>query len=196
MTNRRLILVIIMVISGGLALPVIGQAATGVGFGVGIPVTTGNWADSFPYITVEAFTASNLAVRFTLGTYPNDFPTGFETSMSLLAKGWGGPVAVYAGGGLSVYWKWLTASSVWKWSPYMNLIAGVEWHVAAPLSLFAQVRALDSIPPAFALHPQASVGARLVFGPAVPHSQSIDGVTLWIIVGLGALALVAFLPRN
>ena len=197
MSNQKWVLAILLVLCGGWFLSIAGHAATAVGFGVGMPATTViDWSNSFPYATVEAFTDSDLAVRFTIGTYPTDFPTGFETSTSFIVKGWGGPVAVYAGAGLSVYWKWLTAESVWKWSPYMNMLAGMELRVATPLSLFCQVRALDPIPLTFTVHPQVSLGARLVFGPPRFPAGPADGVALWVIIGLGVLALVAYLPRN
>lgn len=196
MRGKLALTIIVTILCGG-SLPFAAYAATAFGFGVGVPtVPPINWSESFSYITAEAFTDSSLSVLFTLGTYPTDFPLGFETNGSLLAKGWIGPVAVCAGGGLSIYWDWISASSAWSWSPAMNLIAGIQWQVAAPLSLSFQVRSLDPIPLTFTLHPQISLGASLVFGPPAPHPGLIDGRTLWVIVGLGVLVLVAYLPRT
>ncbi len=172
-------------------------AANAFGFGVGVPgVYPIDWAESFPYLSAEVFTDSNLSVLFTIGTYPADFPTGFETGASLLAKGWSGPIAIYAGGGTSVYWNWIAASSAWSWSPYMNMIAGVQWRILEPLAISFQVRSLDPIPLTFTLHPEYSLGVSLVFGRGLPLSPQVDQVTLWIIVGLGVLALVAYYPRT
>ena len=196
MTRYRLALVVAACLFSGFIFSTASYGASAFGFGVGAPTSYPiNWAASFPFITAEAFTDSNLSILFTLGTYPTDFPTGFETSGSLLAKGWIGPAAIYAGGGGSLYWDWIAESSAWSWLPYMNLIAGIQWQVVAPLSLSFQVRSLDPIPLTFTLHPQVSLGASLVFGPAAPHPGLIDGLTLWVIVGLGVLVLVAYLPR-
>ncbi len=175
----------------------VSYGANAFGFGVGVPLSaTIDWNTSFPYIAAEAFTDSNLSVLFTLGTYPADFPLGFETDLSLLAKGWSGPIAIYAGGGISVYWDWIAASAVWNWSPYMNMLAGVQWRILDPLAISFQVRSLDPIPLTFTLHPEISLGASLVFGKGLPHSGQVDQMTLWIIVGLGVLALVAYSPRS
>ncbi len=175
----------------------VSSGANAFGFGVGVPLsTTIDWDTSFPYISAEAFTDSNLSVLFTLGTYPADFPLGFETGLSLLAKGWSGPIAIYAGGGISVYWDWIAASAVWDWSPYMNILAGIQWRILDPLVISFQVRSLDSFPLTFTLHPEISLGASLVLGRGLPRSTQVDQMTLWIIVGLGVLVLVAYSPRT
>ncbi len=178
----------------------VGGAAYGAGafgFGIGVPNTYPiDWESSFPYVYAEAFTDSNLSVLFTLGTYPADFPSGFETGVSLLAKGWSGPIAIYAGGGISVYWDWIAASSAWSWSPYMNMLAGIQWRLLEPLSISFQVRSLDPIPLTLTLHPELSLSASLIFGRGLPHPPQVDQMTLWIIVGLGVLALVAYSPRS
>ena len=191
--RSRFVFVAIAVILSGLTPFLTAHAATAFGFGVGVPaVTPIDWSKSFPFISVEAFTDSNLSLLFVLGTYPADFPTGFATSGSLLAKGWIGPLSLYGGGGLSVSWRYLPASAAWDWSPALDLIAGVQWQVAAPLALSFQVRSLDPLPLTFTLHPEVSLGASLVLGPAASHAGPIDGTTLWIIVGLGVFVFLAY----
>ena len=78
----------------------------------------------------------------------------------------------------------------------MNMIAGVQWRILEPLAISFQVRSLDPIPLTFTLHPEYSLGVSLVFGRGLPLSPQVDQVTLWIIVGLGVLALVAYYPRT
>jgi len=196
-TRYKLALLIAAGLFLGFIFSTASYGASAFGFGVGVPTSYPiDWTASFPFVTAEAFTDSNLSILGTIGTYPADFPTGFETSVSLLAKGWSGPIAIYAGGGISVYWDWIAASSGWSWSPYMNMIAGIQWRVVEPLSFALQLRSLDPIPLTFTLHPQISLGASLVLGTPFPRQPQVDRMTLWIIVGLGVLALVAYLPRT
>lgn len=74
-----------------------------------------------------------------------------------------------------MYWNWIAASSAWSWSPYMNMIAGVQWRILEPLAISFQVRSLDPIPLTFTLHPEYSLGVSLVFGRSLPSPPGGSG---------------------
>lgn len=173
--------------------PVARGTAAG-GFGVGVPpVLPINWNESFSFVTTEVLADGNLSFLLTLGTYPADFPGLYEADATFLLKAWLGPMALYAGGGFSLQWKLI--GEAWLWSPFMNVMTGVQLWIIDSFALFAQLRSLDPLPPTWTLDPEVSVGALIAFGRVRPSSPRVDGDYLWLLIGLGVLALLAYYPR-
>ncbi len=172
----------------------LGQAPFSVGFAVGVPYRLPvDWSDSFSVLTGEAFLSHNLTVAVDIGTYPSSFPNLYEGSVSLLVKGWLGAANFYAGGGLTARWHHI--GSTWVGVPHLNLKVGVQAWVLDPLALTLQVRSVEPLPVTWTLTPEISLGLSVAIGRARPASLFVDGPTLWILVGLGVAALIAFLPR-
>jgi hypothetical protein len=145
-------------------------------------------------VTGEAFLSSNLTVAVDLGTYPASFPDLFEGGASLLVKGWLGPSALFAGGGLSM--RWLRVGSAWAMSPQFHLKAGFQTWVLENLAFVVQYRTIEPLPITWAFSPEISLGLSLAIGRARPAATGIDGQTLWLLAGLGVAAMIAFLPRK
>jgi len=189
-----------LVILAGLAAAVpcaaqLGQAPFAVGFSVGVPYGFPvDWAGSFSVLTAEAFLSRNLTVAFDLGTYPASFPNLYEGGASLLVKGWFGAACFFGGGGLTA--RWHHTGSTWIGVPHLNLRAGVQAWLLESLALVFQARSLEAIPVAWTLTPEVSLGLSVAFGRARPSTPFADNATLWVIVGLGVAALIAFLPRS
>ena len=166
-----------------------------IGFAVGVPYRLPvAWDESFSYLTAEALLSTNLTGMFELGTYPASFPDLFEGSASLLVKGWFGPTSLFAGGGISV--RWLRVGSAWAMTPLLNLKAGFQAWVADSFAFTVQYRTVEALPISWTLSPEISLGLTVAMGRARPETPWVDGQTLWILVGLGVAALVAFLPRT
>lgn len=170
--------------------------ATALGFGIGIPpILPIQWDESFPFIVAEMPAEANLAFLFTVGTYPSDtgVPELYELDADLLIKAWLGPFSLYAGGGVASWWQPLGAS--WEWTPRMSVVAGAQLWILSSFTLFAQVRSLDSWPPTWTLHPTVALGTEIAFASVRPSTLRTDGEYLWLLVGLGVLALLAYYPR-
>lgn len=195
MTRRPTIFIMVLSLAGLLLpfLPVYGTNT--IGFGVGVPpVLPIAWSESFSFLTTEILAESNLSFLLTLGTYPAYFPNLYQADAALIVKAWLGPVALYAGGGLSLQWRLI--GDVWLLSPFMNVVAGAELWIIDSFALFTQVRSLDPLPASWTLDPEVSVGATIALGKARPALPRVDGDYLWILVGLGVLALLAYYPRS
>ncbi len=194
MRTRWLLIVVVLgfgVVSCGAEL---NPAPFSIGFAVGAPWRLPvDWTGSFSLLTAEALLSHNLTVGFELGTYPASFPDLVEGSASLLVKGWLGTAALFAGGGLTA--RWNPTSTAWIPVPHLNLKAGVQlWWVDA-LAWTVQLRSVEPLPARWMFSPEISVGASVALGRGRPDSPFVDGPTLWILVGLGVAALIAFLPR-
>ena len=193
MRTRLVLLVAVL----GIALPCaaeLGQAPFGVGFAVGVPYGLPvDWSGSFSVLTGEAFLSRNLTVAFDVGTYPASFPDLYEGSVSLLVKGWLGAACFYGGGGLTG--RWHHVGSTWIAVPHMNLKAGAQAWVLDSLALVIQARSVEPLPVTWTFNPEISLGVTVALGRARPGTLHADGATLWILVGLGVAALIAFLPR-
>ena len=189
--------IVLLVAVLGIALPCaadLGQAPFGIGFAVGVPCSLPiDWPGSFSVLTGEAFLSRNLTVAFDVGTYPASFPDLFEGSVSLLVKGWLGAACFYAGGGLTG--RWHHVGSAWIAVPHMNLKAGTQAWILDSLALVVQARSVEPLPVTWAFTPEISLGVTVALGRARPETLFADGPTLWILVGLGVAALIAFLPR-
>lgn len=196
MNTRAVFVVGIATLVAGLALcgAQLPPAPAAVGFGVSVPPRLPvDWTASFSYLSLESLLTPNLTAIVELGTYPSDFPDLYEGSGALLVKGWLGPTAIYAGGGLTVQWRRVGAA--WSIRPLVNLRVGTQTWILDSLALVLQVRSLQSLPISWAFSPEISLGLTMGLGQARPEIPRFDGDVLWLLVGLGVAALIAFLPR-
>jgi len=175
------------------AVSACGTSAIGFGAGVpaGLPV---DWSASFTFATLEAFAESNLSILLTFGTYPTDFPELYEGNASLLVKAWSGPIALFAGGGLSLQWRLVNAA--WLWTPLANVETGIQLWVLDSLAFFAQIRSVEPLPAVWTFNPEISLGTTISFGRARPIEPRLDGGYLWLVVGLWVLAFLTYYPRS
>jgi hypothetical protein len=191
------VLLVVALLAFAVAAPCVaelGQAPFAVGFAVGVPYELPvDWSGSFSVLTAEALLSPSLTVAFDVGTYPASFPDLYEGSASLLLKGWLGAANFYAGGGLTA--RWHNVGSTWVGVPHLNLKAGFQAWVLDSLAFVLQVRSVEALPVSWTLAPEISLGLSVAIGRARPTTLFADGPTLWILVGLGVAALIAFLPR-
>jgi hypothetical protein len=194
---RIQVLLIVTLLGLVLATPCaaeLGQAPFAVGFAVGVPYGLPvDWSGSFSILTGEAFLSRSLTVAFDIGTYPASFPDLYEGGVSLLVKGWLGAASLYAGGGLTGRWHHI--GSTWAGVPHLNLKAGAQAWVLESLALVLQVRSIEALPVSWTFTPEISLGLSVAIGRARPATLFADGAILWILLGLGVAALIAFLPR-
>lgn len=166
-----------------------------IGFGVGIPSQLPvDWTRSFSYLTFEAFLSRNLTAMFDLGTYPAQFPNLFHGTVGLLVKAWMGPASLFVGGGFT--WQWRQVGTTWGFNPHITLKSGLQWWILDSLSLVAQFRTHEPLPIKWTFTPEFSLGMTVALGRGRPDPLIYDSATLWLVVGLGVAALVAFLPRK
>jgi len=185
----------------GLSLAVFCVAATpatapvSLGFGVSVPYEWPvDWTGSYSYVSLELLLTRNLTVFADIGTYPTSFPDGFEGGASVLAKAWIGQTALFAGGGLSMQAR--SVGSAWSFKPHLTLRAGYQIWLHESFALVLHFRTLDPLPVTWTLSPEVSLGFSLGLGQVRPSAPQYDASTLWILVGLGVAALIAFLPRK
>ena len=195
---RTRILMLLLLLGLATAAPCaadLAPAPFSVGFSVGVPYGFPvDWSGSFSVLSAEAFLSRNLTVAIDLGTYPASFPNLFEGSASLLVKGWLGPASFFAGGGLTGRWHHI--GSTWAGVPHLNLRAGVQAWVLDSLAIVFQARSIEPLPVVWTFAPEISVGVSVAVGRGRPPAPVADVATLWILVGLGVAALIAFLPRS
>ncbi len=55
---------------------------------------------------------------------------------------------------------------------------------------------MESLPIDWDFAPEISFGLTMAFGRARPETPIIDGQSIWVLIGLGVAALIAFLPRQ
>jgi hypothetical protein len=172
-----------------------GTAPIAVGFGVSVPYRLPvDWTSSFPYLSFEALLSSHLTCFFDLGTYPASFPDLFEGGAALLAKGWLGPTSLYAGGGLTLQAR--RVGTAWSFKPLLNLRTGYQIWLLEQLAIVLQFRSLEALPIRWTLAPEVSLGFSIGLGQARPGVPTFEGDYIWLLVGLGVAALIAFLPRK
>jgi len=196
MRTRTLAIVILLgLVVGAACAAQLSPAPFSIGFAVGVPYGLPvDWSGSFSTLSVEALLSRNLTFGFDLGTYPASFPDLIEGSASLLVKGWLGSACFFGGGGLTG--RWHDIGSSWAVVPHLNLRAGVQAWLLDSLALVFQVRSVEPLPVTWTLTPELSVGVSVALGRARPPTPLADAATLWILVGLGVAALIAFLPRT
>jgi len=193
--KRHLTLALILVALGGVLCGAeLAPALFAVGFGVGVPYELPvAWDQSFSYLTSEVFLSRNLTAAFDLGVYPASFPDLIEASAALLVKGWLGASSLFGGGGFAA--RYLRIGSVWGISPYLVLKAGFQTWLLDSLALVVQYRTIEALPIDWTFSPELSLGLTVAFGRARPEAPVYDGQSIWILVGLGVAALIAFVPR-
>ena len=192
---HRAIVALLTVVMLGSAAAVASPAPFSIGFGVGVPYELPvDWTRSFSYLTAEAFLSPNLTAVFDLGTYPPDFPDLFEGTAGMLVKAWVGPANAFVGGGFTLQSR--RVGTAWGFNPYLTLKGGFQFWVLDSLALVAQFRTHEPIPMQWTFAPEFSLGLTVAFGSGRPDPLIYDPATLWLVVGLGVAALVAFLPRQ
>jgi len=170
-------------------------ALAAIGFGVSVPYSLPvDWEASFSYLSLEGLLSENLTVLFDLGAYPGSYPDLYEGGGILLAKGWVGPTALYAGGGFSV--QWLRVGSAWAIHPFLDLRCGYQIWLRDSFAVVLQFRTLQKLPIEWSLSPEIALGFNLGLGRGRPTAPRFDGGYIWLLIGLGVAALIAFLPRS
>ena len=195
MARRALILGSIVALLAVPAAAELRPAPVAIGFGVSVPYSLPlDWSGSFSYLSAEGLLSENLTVLFDLGAYPGSFPNLYETGGILLVKGWVGPTAVYAGGGVSI--QWLRVGGAWAIHPFLDLRAGYQIWLRDSFAIVIQFRTLQVIPLSWSFSPEIALGFDIGLGRGRPIAPRFDGGYIWLILGLGVAALLAFLPRN
>ena len=196
MTQRTIVILLTLLAFGCLTVAAdTSPAPFSIGFGVGVPYELPvDWTRSFSYLTAEAFLSPNLTAVFDLGTYPPDFPDLFEGTAGMLVKAWVGPVNAFAGGGLTLQWR--RVGTAWGVNPHLTLKGGFQIWALDSLAFVAQFRTHEPFPLRWTFAPEFSLGMTLAFGNGRPDPLIYDPATLWLVVGLGVAALIAFLPRQ
>ena len=194
---RRILLVatVLIAITASSAPAELAEAPASIGFGVSVPYALPvDWGSSFSFVSYEARLTQNVTCYLDVGTYPSFFPDRFEAGASLLLKGWYGPTALHAGGGLSM--RYHRVGSAWSLKPLLNLRAGYRIWVLDAVALSLQFRSLEPLPISWVFSPEIALGFNVGLGRARPETPRFDGEYIWILVGLGVAALIAFLPRR
>ncbi len=194
--HKKLLCLVFVVSMSAVGLVAQGAIPIAFGFDVGAPaVLPIDWDASFSYLSAEMLFDPNLTFLLTALTYPATFPDLFEASIDLVVKGWLGPVALYAGGGFAMQWS--LVGSAWLWTPFMHITAGVQIWLLDSVAIVASVRSLDELPPAWTLTPQVSLGARVSFVPPRPPVLGTENLFyIWIVIGLGVVALLTYYPHS
>ncbi|TFH11783.1 MAG: hypothetical protein E4H08_00430 [Candidatus Atribacteria bacterium] len=189
------VLVFMLALGSMAALSAASPAPFSIGFGVGIPYELPvDWSRSFSYVTTEIFLSPNLTAVLDLGTYPPEFPDLFEGTAGMLVKAWVGPVNAFAGGGFTLQWRHV--GSAWGFNPYLTLKGGFQVWVLDSIALVAQFRTHEPLPVQWTFDPEFSLGMTVALGRGRPDPLLYDPATLWLVVGLGVGALIAFLPKQ
>jgi hypothetical protein len=195
MIRRSFVVVAILCAAASAVGADLPEAHASIGFGVSVPYALPvDWTSSFSFVSYEARLTSNVTVFLDAGTYPASFPDLFEVGTSLLVKGWYGPTALHAGGGLSMQYR--RVGSAWSLKPLLSLRAGYRIWVLDAVAISLQFRTLDALPVSWTFAPEIALGFNVGLGRARPESPRFDGEYVWILVGLGVAALIAFLPRR
>lgn len=196
MLQRAIALLLALMVFGIMtAVADTSPAPFSIGFGVGVPYELPvDWTRSFSYLTAEAFLSPNLTAVFDLGTYPPDFPDLFEGTAGMLVKAWVGPANAFVGGGFTLQWR--RVGTAWGFNPHLTLKGGFQFWATDSLALVAQFRTHEPIPMQWTFAPEFSLGMTVAFGSGRPNPPIYDPATLWLVVGLGVAALIAFLPKQ
>jgi len=197
MRHRALILAVLLAaIAAVAACPEdLQEARTSFGFGVSVPYTLPiDWEASYSFISSELLLTPNLTLFLDVGTYPVLFPILFESGTSVLVRGWIGPTVLFAGGGLSVQYR--RVGQAWAWKPFLNLRAGFQTWLLDSVAISVHYRTLEAMPIEWVFSPEIALGFTVGLGRARPEAPRFDAEYIWVLVGLAAAALIAFLPRQ
>jgi hypothetical protein len=172
-----------------------GALPLSLGFGISVPSSLpAGWDGSFSYLTGELFLSTTLTAVLDLGAYPSSFPDLFEATSALHVKAWMGAVNLFAGGGFSLQWEWL--GSAWLLRPHLSLRAGSQIWPDRRICITLQARSQHPIPSLGSFAPELSAALSVAFAPVRPEPLAHDAASLWLVIGLGVAALIAFLPRQ
>jgi hypothetical protein len=197
MRLRRTALTIVLLAAVGTtalaeALP---EARTAFGFGVSVPYELPvDWTASYSFVSSEVLLTPNVTLFLDVGTYPALFPILFEGGASVLVRGWVGPTVIFAGGGVSTQYR--RVGFAWAWKPFLALRAGFQTWLLDSVAISVHYRTLEALPVEWVFAPQIAIGLNVALGRARPVSPQYDADYLWLLVGLAAAALIAFLPRK
>ena len=195
MPQRAIIVLLALLALGTMTVAAASPIPFSIGFGVGVPYELPvDWTASFSYLTAELFLSPNLTAVFDLGTYPPEFPDLFEGTAGMLVKAWVGPANAFAGGGFTMQWRRVGAA--WGFNPYLTLKGGFQFWILDSLALVAQFRTHEPLPIRWTFSPEFSLGMTIAFGSGRPDPLIYDPATLWLVVGMGVAALIAFLPKQ
>jgi len=195
MPQRAIVVLLALLALGITTVAATPPAPFSIGFGVGVPYELPvDWTASFSYLTTELFLSPNLTAVFDLGTYPPDFPDLFEGTVGMLVKGWAGAANAFAGGGFTMQWR--RVGTAWGFNPHLTLKGGFQFWVLDSLALVAQFRTHEPLPIQWTFSPELSLGMTVALGRGRPDPLMYDPITLWLVVGLGVAALIAFLPKQ
>ncbi len=193
MLRRRIVLLLVLpVVLIGLATQ--GGIPLSFGFGVRAPASLSvDWDQSFSFLSMEFLSDPNLTFLFSFGTYPNDFPNLFESAVDIVVKGWAGPLAFYAGGG--VVFQWIPVAGTW--TPLINVTAGMQLWMIDSVNITASVGSLDTLPPSWTFSPEVSLGLNFSLCPQKPCSLGEEnGFYLWTVVGLIIAGLFVYYQHS
>jgi len=195
MVKRAFLILLIVTLAAPACFAELQPAPAAIGFGVSVPYRLPiDWEGSFSYLSFEGLLSENLTVLLDIGAYPGSFPYLYESGGILLAKGWVGPTALYAGGGLSI--QWLRVGSAWAIRPFLDLRCGYQIWLRDSFAVVLQFRTLQKLPISWSLSPEIALGFDIGLGRGRPVAPRVDGGYIWLLVGLGVAAMIAFLPRS
>jgi len=194
--HRHLIALLIVLSILSIGLSADAGLPLAFGFDVTVPaVLPIDWDTSFSFIAMEFMPDPNLTILFTLGTYPSHFPQMFEGIADFMVKSWLGPVAVYAGGGLDLQWRYV--GDTWWGVPYMHIMAGTQIWIIDSVAVVAGLRSLDTIAPMWHFSPEVSLGLRFSLSPPRPEVLGKENAFyLWVVVGLIVAGILAYYPHS
>lgn len=171
------------------------QARTAFGFGVSVPYALPvDWQASYSFVSSEVLVTPNVTFFLDVGTYPVLFPILYEAGASVLVRGWVGPTVLFAGGGVSMQYR--RVGYAWSFKPFLCLRAGYQVWLLDSVAVSLHFRTLEAMPISWVFSPEIALGFNIALGRARPESPTYDGEYLWVLVGLAAAALIAFLPRT
>jgi hypothetical protein len=171
-----------------------GEIPLAFGFGVRAPASLPiDWDQSFSFLSMEFLAHPNLTFLCSLGTYPNHFPDLFQSALDIVVKGWAGPLACYAGGGM--VFKWLPVAGTW--APLINVTAGMQLWIIDSVNIAASVSSLDTLPPSWIFSPEVSISLHFSLCPSDPRSlPEENGFYLWTVVGLIMAGLFVYYQHS
>jgi hypothetical protein len=181
---RRKVVLLLVCSAFLIGLTVHGGIPFSFGFGVRAPASLPiDWDQSFSFLSAEFLSHPNLTFLLELGTYPDQFPNLFETATDIVVKGWMGPIALYAGGGIALQWKEI--ADAWVCNQYIHVTAGAQLWLNNSVNITASVSSLDTLPPSWIFSPEVSLGLHFSLCPGRPCSlDKENGFYLWLVVGL------------
>jgi hypothetical protein len=126
-------------------------------------------------------------------TAPASFPEAFRCYLSIVPKAWIGRAAVYAGGGPAL--ELTRIGDRWLLEPELHVSFGVQFWVAPPLALYAQLQNVEPIPVRGVFDPQVALGAAISFSLPPRPAKGSDLEQLWILLGFAVATVLFYVSR-